>query len=84
VSVKEGDEIFTRAQDCFREVFDQPALALRREMKALDVQGWDSLSHVRLIGALESLFKIRFTTQEIMSAGDVGVLLDLIQKKGAR
>ncbi|MBI3558134.1 MAG: acyl carrier protein [Deltaproteobacteria bacterium] len=80
---KDVGEVLKRTQNCFREVFDQPELEIRREMTARDVEGWESLSHVRLIGALEAEFKVRFTTQEIMAASDVGMLLDLVIKKSA-
>jgi acyl carrier protein len=75
------DDILKRTQGCFREVFDRADLVIGRETTAADVEGWDSLAHIRLIGALELEFKIRFTSHEIMSAENVGALLDVIKKK---
>ena len=37
----------------FCEVFDEDDLVIRPEMTANDVDGWDSLSHVNLIVAIE-------------------------------
>jgi len=50
-------------------------------MTANDVDGWDSLSHVNLILAVEKGFGIRFTRKEIMSFKNVGELLRCIDSK---
>jgi acyl carrier protein len=46
-----------------------------------DVPGWDSLSHVRIILAIEAEFGIRFSTVEILRIRQVGDLQDLIDRK---
>jgi acyl carrier protein len=81
MSEPQTNEVMSRAQKTFREVFDKPAMVLSREMTAKEVAGWDSLNHLRLISALESEFKVRFSTQEIMTMDKVGTLLDIITKK---
>ncbi len=74
-----------RVQEIFREVFDDPALEVRDEWKAADVAGWDSLSHIQLIMAIEKAFKIRFALAEISRTKDpesnIGTLLALIRSK---
>jgi acyl carrier protein len=67
--------------DVFRTVFDQPALVLRYDMTAADVENWDSLNHIDLIVAIERKFKIRFTTREIAGLKTVGDLAELTAKK---
>ncbi len=76
-------------QDVFRAVFDDPALVLRDDMTAYDVDGWDSMNHINLIIAVERRFKLKFATAEIsLLKGEdqnVGTFLALIQRKlGAR
>jgi len=65
----------------FREVFDDDAINITPQMTANDVEGWDSLSHVTLIVAIETRFKIRFTQKELMTFKNVGDLLSSISSK---
>jgi acyl carrier protein len=67
--------------DVFRAVFDQPALLLRENMTAADVENWDSLNHIDLIVAVERKFKIKFTTREVTGLKTVGELAELTAKK---
>ncbi|MBW6512826.1 MAG: acyl carrier protein [Desulfuromonadaceae bacterium] len=65
----------------FHEVFDDDTIELRAEMTADEVDGWDSLSHVNLIVAIESKFKIRFSQKELLTFRTVGDLLNSIADK---
>lgn len=65
----------------FCEVFDDETLIISPEMTANDVDGWDSLSHVNLIVAVEYAFAIRFSQKELLTFKNVGDLLDCIGKK---
>ena len=76
-------ETLERIQSVFRDTFDDDALALRPEMTADDVEGWDSLMHINLIYAIEQEFKVRFTTAEVTSLKNVGDLITLVEKKQA-
>ena len=68
-------------QEVFRNVFDDDAIVLRDEMTSADIDGWDSLMHVRLILAVEKAFNLRFKSSEIDSLKNVGSLLTLIEAK---
>jgi acyl carrier protein len=50
---------------------------------ANDIEEWDSLSHIRLIVAIERKFKVKFKNSEIESLKSVGDLIALIQAKAA-
>jgi acyl carrier protein len=63
------------------DTFDVDDLELTRQTTAEDVEEWDSLSHIRLMVAVERSFKVRFTNAEIESMGNVGDLVDLIGAK---
>lgn len=65
----------------FREVFDDETLSVRDETTADDVDGWDSLSHVNLILAVETRFAIRFTQREVLTFRNVGDLRRCIESK---
>ena len=70
-----------RVNDVFRDVFDDESLSVRQETSAADVEGWDSLMHVRLIIAIEKAFRVRFSSSEVASLKDVGDLIELLQTK---
>ena len=70
-----------RVNDVFRDVFDDESLSVRPETTAADVEGWDSLMHVRLIIAIEKAFRVRFSSSEVASLKDVGDLIELLQTK---
>jgi acyl carrier protein len=65
----------------FCEVFDDDTLEIAPEMTANDVDGWDSLSHVNLIVAVEARFNIRFSQKELLTFRNVGDLLNCIERK---
>ena len=79
----EGDAVKERLEIIFQDIFDDPSLKLRESMTAADVEGWDSLSHINLIVAVEKAFKIRMTTAEVRKLCNVGDFIALISKKAA-
>ena len=76
-------ELQDRLNRIFCEVFDDDDIKISPEMTANDVDGWDSLSHVNLIVAIESNFKITFSQKELLTFKNVGSLLDSIRSKTA-
>ena len=54
---------------------------LRDETKASEVPGWDSLSHVNVIMAVEKRFHIRFKTSEVLKLKSIGDLQRLVTVK---
>jgi acyl carrier protein len=62
----------------FRDVFDDPRLELNDSTTAQDVENWDSITHVDLIGAVEKSFGIRFTVKDIRGLTNVGDFIRLI------
>jgi acyl carrier protein len=65
----------------FCEVFDDEEMKITPEMTANDVDGWDSLSHVNLIIAVETRFGVRFSQKELMTLKKVGDLVNLVDRK---
>ena len=45
------------------------------------VPGWDSLTHVRIIVAIEAEFGIRFSTLELLRMKQVGDLQEMVDRK---
>jgi len=76
----EQQEIYTRLTDIFKKVFDDD-IKLTPDLSAKDVDGWDSLTHIRLIMTVEKAFKMRFSTSEIGKLENVGSLAALIKAR---
>ncbi|MDD2714808.1 MAG: acyl carrier protein [Candidatus Wallbacteria bacterium] len=70
-----------KLNDVFRQVFDNEEIVISPVMTANDVDGWDSLSHVNLILAIETAFRISFTQRELLTFRNVGDLISSIEKK---
>jgi len=67
----------------FRSVFDDDDLVINLSTTAQDVDGWDSLAHIRLIVAIEKYFGLRFSAAEISEVENVGQMAELILTKQA-
>ena len=74
-------DILSDLNQIFRDLFDDPAIALTPETTAKDIPGWDSFMHINLIVAAEQFFHIKFKTAEIESLRNVGSLVEVIQSK---
>lgn len=46
-----------------------------------DIEEWDSLSHIRLIVAVERKFGIKFSNSEIEGLKNIGELIAVIESK---
>ncbi len=71
-------EIFSRLNSIFRKVFDDKSITVSRKTTAKDIEDWDSLEHITLIGAVEREFKVKFTMKEVSSMKNVGEMADII------
>ncbi len=77
----EMESIRNQVEDIFRDILDLESLTLADDTQASDVDGWDSLTHIQLIVAIEKEFKVKFSSKEILSWKNVGELLDSLQAK---
>lgn len=65
----------------FQDVLDDDSLAIDATTTAQDVDGWDSLAHIRLVVSIEKAFSLRFSAAEISELQNVGDMAALIVKK---
>ena len=77
------NEIYQKLAPVFHEVFDNDNIILSDGISAEDIDEWDSLSHIRLVVAVEETFLIRFDSSEIVDLENVGQFVDLIRSKTA-
>jgi len=75
-------QIYVRLAEIFQDVFDEDSIEVTPELSAKDIDGWDSLTHIRLILTIEKAFKIKFSTSEIGKMENVGDLVALIKVRG--
>ncbi len=75
------DDIYQGITSTFHDIFDDDSIVAVSEMVADDVDGWDSLAHIRIIVALEKSFGISFTAAEASSFENVGQVVSSIQSK---
>jgi acyl carrier protein len=74
-------EIYSKLTDVFHDVFDDDTIEVNPELTAKEVDGWDSMTHIRLILSVERAFKVKFTTSEIGALKKVGDLATLIRER---
>ncbi len=75
------DEVSAIMSDVFDVDLEPGSVTL--DTTAKDIDEWDSLSHIRLIVAIERKFDVKFKNSEIESLKRVGDLVALIQAKVA-
>ncbi len=73
--------IWDRLTPLFRDVFEDPGLTVGPATTATDVAGWDSLSHIQLLVAVEKAFGVRFNTGEVAGLANVGEMVQLIARR---
>ena len=74
-------QIYARLSQVFQNVFDEDSLQITPQLSAKDVDGWDSLTHIRLMLSIEREFRIKFSTAEIGKLENVGDLVALIESR---
>jgi acyl carrier protein len=76
-------EIYGALTEIFHEVFMRDDIALKPELTAKDVSGWDSFKQIEIIISSEERFGVKFNTKELDSLQSVGDLVTVIQRKTA-
>jgi acyl carrier protein len=76
-----NSDILKQVNDIFINILDEDSIILARETTANDVEGWDSLTHIQLVVAIEKHFKLRFIAAEIRDWKNVGEMCDAIYKR---
>lgn len=73
--------IYVELTEIFHDLFDDDFIVVTPDLSAKDVDGWDSLTHIRLIITIEKAFKVKFSTSEIAKLEKVRDLVSLIASK---
>jgi acyl carrier protein len=73
--------IYERLTPIFQDIFDDDSIEVTPDLTAKDVDGWDSLSHIRMILTVEKAFKVKFSTSEVGHLEKVSDLVALIEAR---
>jgi acyl carrier protein len=73
--------VINELETVFEQVFDQKAIKLTPETTSNDIEGWDSMSHITMLMAVEDHFNVEFKPYEIANLVNVGALIALVEKK---
>jgi acyl carrier protein len=76
-----SSKVISQIEPIFQQVFNNSEISLSRETTAQDVEGWDSLNHIRLIISLEMELGITFDSNEVAELTNVGDLIDYIESQ---
>ncbi len=75
------EDVVKKQEEIIQKIFEDKSLIIKPETMATDVNGWDSLIHIRIIIEIEKAFKIKFNLGEIRKVQNVGEMAELILNK---
>ncbi len=75
------EQLIQDLQEIFCDVFELDTIAIDANTSALDIEEWDSLTHIQLVVSVEKKYKIRFNSAEIQTWENVGKMVDSILLK---
>lgn len=76
----ERNEVLKRMVEICKDVFNKENLVITETTSAVDIEEWDSLTHLNLISDLEDEYDINFTLDEITKSRNIGELLSALIK----
>ena len=74
-------DITDRLTEVFRITFGDETLVLDPAMTADDVAGWDSVTHITLIYAIEDEFGMKFSTRDLEGLTCVGDVIETVRRR---
>ena len=77
----EKNEIISKLQLIFNNVFKSRSIQIDNLTSAKDVEGWDSFTHLVLIQEVEKDFNFEFKLRELMRMENVGDMIEIIASK---
>ena len=75
------EELFVKLNEIFRDVFDDDEILVGEATSSDDVEGWNSLMQINLIGVIEDELDIKFSVEEAVNVKTVGELADIIMEQ---
>lgn len=74
-------DVVERLTEIFRVTFGDETIDLDPAMTADDITGWDSVSHIILIYAIEDEFGVKFSSRDLERLTCAGDLIDMVTRR---
>jgi len=74
-------EIANRVEKIVINVLKHQKFEMRNELRASDVEGWDSLTNMMIVNDIENDFGVNFKLKELNRLTNMGSLIELIHSK---
>ncbi len=74
-------QLLNKVNQIFKEILEIEELSLNRKDQIIDIDGWDSLNHVKIILGIESEFNIRLKASEVFDIEIIDELIEAIKLK---
>ena len=78
------EEALIRITGVMRDVFDWDDLQFSYGLAPGSLDAWDSLSHIRLLRALEQEFGFRFTSDDLDNLDNAGEILEAVLRLSSK
>lgn len=78
------EQVMARLNDVFQDVFDDDSIRITAATSAKDIEDWDSLEHINLIGAVEREFRMKFTVREVSGMKNVGEMAAIVAERAKK
>ena len=75
------DSLMRELNSVFQDIFNDPQLSINMEMDPNSIEGWDSLTQVTLISAIQEKFDVTFEFAETLELISVADIYTLLKKK---
>jgi acyl carrier protein len=75
------EDVLARLSKIFADVLNKPLAALQEGSTAREIPGWDSLSHINIVLAVEQEFNIRLRASQIARVKNIGGFVDIVLEK---
>ena len=75
------EEILVALRASFVRVLEHDKFELNERTTAMDVDGWESITHLLIMNDVEKAFNIKFKLMDLMSMENVGDLINTIEKE---
>jgi len=77
----EREQIAEKIKTAIVSVLRHDNFVMTDDLRAENVEGWDSLSHMVIITEVENAFGVRFKLKELNKLQNMGDLISLVQSK---
>ena len=75
------EDILIKVREAFVLVLEHENFELKDETTTDDVDGWESITHMMIIGEIEKSFDIKFKLMALMSMDNIGDLIRALEKE---